>query len=511
MTEKEVTLHFDEEFIGYVFIFFCMCLFTFYAFLATKTAFLGEDEISYFRMSKEMHEGKFTGFTFDGQPITAPLMLSFISSILFNVLGEQLAVLKVVSSMFGLFSVILLYFAVKKLKGIMPAILTSSLMMSMIIFSHFLVVAYVEDMIVFFSSLVIFILTMERNTKYALLLGLSITLAFFAKQSGLMLFPVVFIYLLWTKENKKYILISLMIPLAIWGVFILHNISVYRIPAVFILNDIWYKLYGNPYPETSLPEFKAVGKLFFTDVFPSVGYVPMLFILIGFYYVYLNPEEKFTKISIIAVIIFMILSASMLFLHEARYMTIIFPFMVLMTAGYWEGVKKLFADKNKVWIFYLIAGALVVWFIHDSLITVQATSTTQRWNPSYINGLQWIRNNTKTDATIFTAYGGSVYYYADRNYTWVTPKFPEIMRSTNSTIVYNDLVNQGVDYIYIWQGIVGNDYIIPQSNLFGIFTVNFMNLVRNDTSHFTEVFQNDIGVIYKVEKNESQSNISQPK
>jgi len=509
MNIKEITLQFDENFFGWVFVFFYMMLFVFYIVLATKTQPLGEDEFEYMLFGVQMHEGTFTGFTSDGHPITAPLMLSFISSMLFNIFGEQLAVLKVVSTIFGLFAVLLLYFAVKKMKGIIPAILTSSLLMSMIIFSHFLLLGYVEDMIAFFSSLVIFILTRERNIKYAFLLGLAIMLAFFAKQSAMMLLPVVLIYFLWSKEwkaNKKYLLITLIIPIAVWSIFILHNISVYKIPAVFILNDIWYKLYGNPYPATSLPEFQNVGQVFVVNLVPQIGFVPMMFICIGLFYTY-SKEDKLPKIAFIAIIVFLMLSATMFFMHEIRYLSIIFPFMTLMTAGYWHEIKE-FCGGNKKWIFYSVAVALVVFFMYESITTAIGTSTQQRWQPEYIAGLEWIKNNTLPNSTIFTAYGGSVYYYADRNYTWVTSKFPEIMRSNDTQVIYNDLIEQKVDYIYVWQGILGQDYVLPRSNLYGIFTINFLNNIQNDSKHFTPVFQNNIGVIFKVEKNESQSNIS---
>ena len=84
------------------------------------------------------------------------------------------------------------------------------------------------------------------------------------------------------------------------------------------------------------------------------------------------------------------------------------------------------------------------------------------------------------------------------------------MTTTNSTIIYNDLLEQKADYIYLWQGIVADNYVVPQSNLFGVFTTNFLNVVSADKTHFQQVFSNDIGVIFMLNKklNETETKIN---
>jgi len=500
MKWTEITLDVNEDFLGTVFVFFCIILFSLYVSFTTRVQVLGEDEVGYWRTAKEIYEHRFTGFTFDGQPMTAPLMLPILSAMLFPIFGEQLFVLKAISTIFGLLAVISMYYAVKKVKGIMPAILTTSLMMAIMLFSHFLLIAYVETMIVFFSSFIILMMTKERTLRNAVILGTAIALALFAKNSAMLLFPVVFLYFIWAKEHKehkRFILVAMLIPIAIWSLFIVHNLMVYRIPAIFMLDDIWFRIFGNPYPATSLPEFKSVARVVLPDLVPNIGAIPMLFMCIGFFYAY-NETEKITKISFFAIAIFILASAFYSFSYEVRYVAIIFPFLVFMVSGYWNGIKEYTQKINKKWVFYLVTLVLTAYFIRESFNTVQATSNMQRWQPQYIEGLYWIRNNTSPDATIFTAYGGSVYYYADRNYTWVTSKFPEIMRSNDTQTIYNDLLEQKVDYIYIWQGIIGADYVLPASNLYGIFSYNFLNEIQNDPMHFTQVYANEIGVIFKV-------------
>jgi len=507
---KEITI--DEEFLQALFLFSCLFLFCAYVYFATKTQPLGEDEITYMRISKEIYQGRFTGFTSDGHPVSAPLMLSIISSGLFSIFGVKLAVLKAISTIFGFFSLIFIYFAVKKTKGIMPAIVASSLMLSIFLFSHLLMLAYVETLIMFFSSLIIFLLTRGRSISYGILLGITIALSLFAKHSAMMFIPILLIYFFWSGEHKlykKYIIIAMLIPILVWGLFAIHNILTYKIPAIFGLDTIWIYFYGDPYPPTSLPEFSNTGVYFIIPMVQDFGILPMLFMCVGFFYVFSETETKITKISHIAILVFLLFSAYYGFRHETRYLMIIVPFMVFGTIGYWKELQNFFEEQGKTWAFYIIILGLTVFSIKTSVDTVLLTSRSQRWNPSYVQGLYWLRDNTTINSTVFTAYGGSVYYYAERDYTWVTSKFPEIMTTTNSTIIYNDLLEQKADYIYLWQGIVADNYVVPQSNLFGVFTTNFLNVVSADKTHFQQVFSNDIGVIFKVVKNESQSGISQ--
>jgi len=507
---REITLHLGEDFMGVVFVFFSIILFLFYTSLAIKTNPLGSDEFVYFRYAKEIYQGKYTGFTYDGYPVKAPLMLSFVSAGLFSIFGESLAILKLVSCMFGLFTVIFLYFAVKKIKGTLPAILSVSLLLSFMLFSHFLLIGYVEVLIAFFSSAVILLLTRERKLKYGILLGIAVSLSLFAKHSGLILFPIVLIYFIWTKEykeHKKYLFLALVIPLIIWSTFIINNIYTYQMPAIFGIDKIWVAIFGNPYPPQGAPEIEGAGQVFFVGLVSSFGMIPAFFIFLGITYLYYQGKNDITKISLIAIILFMLLSLSMFFIHEPRYLSIIYPFLVFGVSGFWEGLENLVEERKA--IFYVVAIILVVIFIRESFTSVMSTSQQQRWHPSYVEGLYWIRNNTPEGSVIFTAYGGSVYYYAGRDITWVTPDFPAMMTTDNSTFIHEKLLAQDADYIYIWQGIIGDHYIIPQSNLFGIFTVRFYNAIQTDLERFNLVYNNDIGAIFKVVKNESQFNISQ--
>lgn len=508
---KTIELQLNESTLETIFLIILFGLFVFFMYSASKTDYLGEDESTYFRMTVEMFRGNYTGFTWNGQPITAPLLLSFLSSILFHVFGIKLAVLKIVSCIFGFFAVVMLYFAVEKIKGIASAILASTLLLSFLYFSHFLMLAYVEVMVAFFSSLVIFILTREKNIKYAVILGFVVALSFFSKQSALLFFPILLSYMIWAKFGWKYIGVSMVIPLAIIGLFVLYNISVYKIPAVFMFNDVWYIIHGNPYPSTTLPEFEAVGKIFVVDLISSIGFWQMAFIFIGFFYAYHKQEDdKITKLPFFAIAFFLVMSAFLKFSHEVRYLAIIYPFMAFLTIGYWKELGEVIENTTKRrWVFFIVLSVLVTYFLYNSITTVQSTSSQHRWEQTYIDGLYWIRDNTPQNSTVFTAYGGSVYYYAQRNYTWVTSKFPEIMRSNDTATIFNDLITQKADYIYVWRGIIGNDYVLPQSNLYGIFTYNFLNNINQDTIHFTKVFGNDMGEIYEVVKNQTQFNISE--
>ena len=108
------------------------------------------------------------------------------------------------------------------------------------------------------------------------------------------------------------------------------------------------------------------------------------------------------------------------------------------------------------------------------------------------------KTNTKEDSIVFTAYGGSLDYFAERNVIWVIDEFPDVMHTSNSTYIHDTLKKYNISYILIWRGIVAQDYIVPQSNLIGAFTYNFVNVVSQDQENFDAVFQNQDNIIFKL-------------
>ena len=93
--------------------------------------------------------------------------------------------------------------------------------------------------------------------------------------------------------------------------------------------------------------------------------------------------------------------------------------------------------------------------------------------------------------------------FADRRNVWSINEFPDIMTTQNSTYIYDTLEKYNVSYILIWRAIVADRYIVPESNLIGAFTYNFVNIVSNDIqnnnqTHFNIACQNQDDLILKL-------------
>ena len=77
------------------------------------------------------------------------------------------------------------------------------------------------------------------------------------------------------------------------------------------------------------------------------------------------------------------------------------------------------------------------------------------------------------------------------------------MSTQDTNYIYNTLVKYNASYILIWRAIVAEKYIVPESNLIGAFTYNFVNVVSNDIqnnnqTHFSIAYQNQDNLIIKL-------------
>ena len=178
---------------------------------------------------------------------------------------------------------------------------------------------------------------------------------------------------------------------------------------------------------------------------------------------------------------------------DPRYFSFVFP-QIAILGGY-------FFSKAFKWKRYTISIVLIllIFSVLTSVSVALNTSQTQRYPTNYVNALSWIKRNTNQNDLVFTAYGGSLKYYAERNSVWsFMTEFPEVMTTDNSTFIYETLRHYNVSYILVWRGILASDYIIPESNINGAFTYNFLTQVDGDKEHFSLVYSNEDNFVYKL-------------
>jgi hypothetical protein len=229
------------------------------------------------------------------------------------------------------------------------------------------------------------------------------------------------------------------------------------------------------------------------NYYDTFGYISLVLVIIGSIYVLLLKEKKlYLPILLIALFLLAFNYRGSSQIMDPRHLSIIFPQFAIIGAFL---LDKIYERNNKA-VFIIIA--IVIFSVYSSVTLALATSSGQRYPQDYIQAMSWIKTNTPNNSKVFTAYTGSLSYYADRSNVWIIDEFPNVMTTQNSTYIYNTLKSYNISYVLVWRGILADKYIIPESNLLGAFTYNFLQVVSNDTKHFNVTYQNQDNIIFKL-------------
>lgn len=483
-----------------IFISFLIVLGIYYMYLATQTAFLGEDESAYYYEGQLFSQSQYPTFS-SGNPNVLVAFVPLFYASLFLVFGSSLALAKIASVIFGFLTIILVYLVGKRI-NIYVGIFASGILLTMVIFTQYMLLAYVDVPIAFFSALFIYAALRMDSVKRAIVVGIILALAFYTKESGFFLFIAMITYavLLYVKEkNTRYLKLSLLaaiISLIIFASFIIRNVYLYKYPYFFMFNIF----FSNP-SVSSISSSFLIQLSSISDFAGAFGWIALILVILGSTYIVLNPEKfkyKAAFLSVFTLLIFVLVYTvgyllGKISIDDPRYLLILFP-QIALAGGYFMWALK---EKNKY--FLLIMIPIFLFGVYSSVATANSIASSTRFPSNYIDALKWIGTNTPKDSIIFTAYGGSVRYFADRSIVWSYIKeFPTLMTTQNSTYIYDILKKNNVSYILIWNGIISQNYIIQGSNIAGVFTYNFLNTVNGDSKHFNATYQNADDIIFKL-------------
>jgi 4-amino-4-deoxy-L-arabinose transferase-like glycosyltransferase len=472
-----------------------------YFYLSSNTAMLGEDEGAYFFTAKQFLSLKFPSFLSLTQPLNYPPLIPLLSVPFFAIFGSTLNIAKFIIALFGVLTLLLIYSIGKKtswLFGFMAAFI----LLSIPLFTHFMFLYYVEIPIAFFSLLSLVLFSSMNSMKKAIFTGSVMALSFYVKFSAVFL-PIALLayafYKYFYKNDKNYLKLSL-IACVVFVIFIFpyiaRNIILYNYPYVEGLNLLFKE------PNLTPTWIKDAAKTLSPSVdFLSVfGYISLILGLEGIAYFFLSKDDRLvlpTLTLILFILVYYVRGLLNLGIGESRYFAIVFPQIALIGAYFTDKIY----EKNKKYLIILLA--VIVLCIYLSFSIALSTFSTVRYTQNYLDALKWIKQNTPQDVNIFTAYGGSLEMFADRRNVWSINEFPDIMTTQNSTYIYDTLKKYNVSYILIWRAIVADRYIVPESNLIGAFTYNFVNIVSNDIqnnnqTHFNIAYQNQDDLILKL-------------
>lgn len=137
-----------------LFILFIVILGFYYMYLAFNTQMLGEDEAGYTGLAKEFMNLQYKPNSYVVFPLIPLIYVPFL-----YVFGFSLGIAKAVIALFGVLTLLLMYLFCKKIDktsflGINVFGLASiSVMLTVFYFSHFMMIAYTEIPMAFFSIL----------------------------------------------------------------------------------------------------------------------------------------------------------------------------------------------------------------------------------------------------------------------------------------------------------------------------------------------------------------------
>jgi hypothetical protein len=485
-----------------IFILFIILLGFYFSYLSLNTQMLGEDEASYYSLAKDFMNLEYNKDIYVVMPLTSLFYVPF-----FYVFGTSLGIAKAVISIFGILTLIFIYLFCKKIEpasfyGINVFGMASiSVILTISYFTHFMLISYTEIPIAFFSILFTYLLLDFKSIDKSIFVGIVMGLAMYEKATAL-LFPLVLFLFFFgkyiIKRDKNYFnsfklsILSCIIFALFLSVFIARNIILFNFPFVEGL-DSFFKVPSALASWSSAESVRALSiRINFFDVF---GYIALFLSIFGIVYLLETKNEKMVLVMftfLLFIALFFVRNILAPAPADPRYFSFIFP-QIAILGGY-------YLTKAFQWKRYLVSIvlALFIFSLSTSIAVALTTSQTQRYPTNYINALTWIKKNTNQDDIVFTAYGGSLKYYSDRDNTWTFTDFPEVMTTTNSTRIYEILEYYNVSYILIWRGILANHYIIPESNINGAFTYNFLSQVDNDKEHFNLEYSNEDNFIYKL-------------
>jgi hypothetical protein len=459
-------------------------------------------------------QGNFSVYDFRGIPdMPSSIFVVLLYSFFFFIFRTSLGLAKIVSTIFGFLTLIMIYIIGKKF-NIYYGIFSSILLLSIFTFTHFMMIAYSEIPIAFFSIFLVYLFLNLDSIKKSIFTGVILGIAYFAKSSDLVFVGVLLLYM-WIKyfygKNKNYL--KLLLPaLIIFTIIIItlavRNLYLYNYPYVEGLNLFFKPLVFEKFEASWMTDlFKTISPVrpslqIYTSTF---GWLAFILFIFGLSMLISNWNRNNKNENNLLFLLFL---SSLTFLSifnityytgyiplETRYLSIIFPQLVML-GGF-------FLWKMKEWNKYLLIVIIpiLLFSLWTSITVAQETFSSQRYPSDYLEALNWVKVNTPKDAIIFTTYSGSLKYYGDRDSIWNNIKyFPDVMTTNNGTFIYNNLRNYNISYILIWRSTMAQNYVIPSSNLWGAFTYNFANVVAADTSHFDLKFSNDNNWIFELKQ-----------
>jgi 4-amino-4-deoxy-L-arabinose transferase-like glycosyltransferase len=250
----------DTKLLEKVFLIFLAILFIYYLFLASKTNFLGEDESFYYYEGQLFSQSQYPAFLRLGTINVFAVFIPLFYASLFSLFGSSLVLAKMISTLFGFLTIIVVYLIGKKI-NFYVGFFASGILLSMVLFTNFMLIAYVDVPTAFFSILIFYAALKMDSVKKAIFTGAILALSFYTKDSEFFLAVVLILYsiLIYIKDkNVKYLklsLIAVLISIILFSPYVIKNIYYYNYPNFLAFNIIFNIFFHAPGPTSVTQSF----------------------------------------------------------------------------------------------------------------------------------------------------------------------------------------------------------------------------------------------------------------
>lgn len=312
-----------------------------------------------------------------------------IQNIFFRIFGINLLAAKLPYVLFGIISVVALYFLVKRLYGKNCAWLASFLLAISSYHVWLSQSGFIEGILIFFIILsLLYWLKAFKDNKFFFYWAIFFALAILTKYLALALIPFFFFWLILNKghwqifKNKKFYL-SILLFFIIISPLIVYNLMMYKTRGHFDMqfsflfsqeHEDWTGIKEREVGGDYLGNFKTIGATLYAAL-------PLpIYILFGLSFLYILFEFIFKKkkrhhlillVTLFFLIFFILISAS------DRWLSIYLPFIYLAIAYFLYQLRNTF-QVNK----YLYVLVLVILSTYLIFFTINTNHTYQSFGPA---------------------------------------------------------------------------------------------------------------------------------
>ena len=438
---------------------------------------------------------------------SSPPLFHFVLAGLFTIFGFNETVVKIFIPFVAVFGVgFLVYHFGKKAFNEETAFLSSIILVTTPAFVTYSVLVYRDILFMFFYagfilSLIIFSKFSNTKTrkfrsarcKYIVLIGIFAGLSILTRRFGYTIFPIIILTMIYDvirtkkadmkmKTVARYFLI-MYLAFLIASPYIIKTINTYgNIGLPTNLEKITFDIQRNPNSgtEQSLSSYGVLNCLSFVYGSPLI---PLFFIFAIFTW---SLKDKRFIILLISFIVFI----PILYMTQVKVESMVrytlgalVSIVFIASLGIKNMTNNIYDTSN--WKIIFMIFILIICF-SNLILKLASMQVAKNIPEEFIESCEWIKNNTKEDAIIFTVWGHKTAYLSQRTVSkyygldgWEGLVFSNDIKTAMSVIE-----KHGITHIFIQKP------SIHEGKYMETYPTEFVEFLENNPDYFRKIFEN---------------------